>query len=130
MPVSDDILFAPIREQAGQIKDGKLSPVELTDAYLDRLEKLGPELNAVGIVMRHSRPEEPKAAAEEVRAGPYRGPLHGIPYGATDLRATKGVPTSWGAEPCKDQVVDYDATVITKLREAGAILCAKLGMVE
>ena len=73
----------------------------------------------------------PKGATEkEIKAGKYRGPLHGIPYGVKDLLATKGIPTTWGAEPYKDQVLDYDATVIRKLREAGAVLVAKLSMVE
>src|SRR5262249_9733360 len=70
------------------------------------------------------------AAEREIHAGKYRGPLHGIPYGAKDLLATKDVPTTWGAAPYKDQVFDYDATVVRKLRTAGAILIAKLAMVE
>ena len=74
--------------------------------------------------------KEARAAEQEIRAGNYRGPLHGIPYGAKDLLATKGIPTTWGAAPYKDQVFDYDATVIHKLRNAGAILSAKLAMVE
>lgn len=125
-----DILFAPIRTQAEMIKAGRLSPVDLTEAYLDRLEKIGPRFNAVVTVMRESAVKEAKAAATEIAQGKYRGPLHGIPYGAKDLLATKGVPTTWGAEPYKDQVFDYDATVIRKLRDAGAILCVKLAMVE
>src|SRR5205823_6970158 len=71
-----------------------------------------------------------RAADREIKAGRYRGPLHGVPYGAKDLLATRGIPTTWGAEPYKDQVFDYDATIVRKLREAGAILVAKLAMVE
>src|SRR5204863_9969214 len=71
-----------------------------------------------------------QAAEPEVTAGRYRGPLHGIPYGVKDLLATKGIPTTWGAEPFRKQVFDYDATVVKKLRDAGAVLCAKLAMVE
>ena len=74
--------------------------------------------------------KEAKTADRELKAGKDRGPLHGIPYGAKDLLATKGIPTSWGAEPYKTQMFDHDATVITRLRQAGAILVAKLAMVE
>jgi aspartyl-tRNA(Asn)/glutamyl-tRNA(Gln) amidotransferase subunit A len=74
--------------------------------------------------------KEARAADKEIRADKYRGPLHGIPYGVKDLAATRGIPTTWGAEPYKDQVFDYDATIIRKLRQAGAILTAKLAMVE
>lgn len=71
-----------------------------------------------------------EVADKELKAGKDRGPLHGIPYGAKDLLATKGIPTTWGCAPYKDRVFDFDATVITRLREAGAVLCAKLSMVE
>jgi aspartyl-tRNA(Asn)/glutamyl-tRNA(Gln) amidotransferase subunit A len=128
--VDDDLLFAPVREQAKLIRAERLSPVALTEAYLERLEKLGPKLGAVVTVTRDLAQKEARAAEAEIRAGRYRGPLHGIPYGAKDLLATKGIPTTWGAEPYKDRVFDYDATVIRKLREAGAILVAKLAMVE
>jgi aspartyl-tRNA(Asn)/glutamyl-tRNA(Gln) amidotransferase subunit A len=128
--IDDDILFAPVRELAKLIRAERLSPVALTEAYLERLEKLGPKLGAVVTVTRDLALKEARAAESEIRAGRYRGPLHGIPYGAKDLLATKGIPTTWGAEPYKDQVFDYDATAIRKLREAGAILLAKLAMVE
>src|SRR5205823_661195 len=71
-----------------------------------------------------------RAADREIKAGRYRGPLHGVPYGVKDLLATKGIPTTWGAEPYRERVFDYDATVVKKLREAGAVLVAKLAMVE
>src|SRR5436190_211597 len=128
--LNDDILFAPIRELAERIRTRKLSPIALTEAYLDRLDKIGPRLNGVVTLMRESALKEARAADEEIRANKYRGLLHGIPYGAKDLLATAGVPTTWGAEPFRKQVFDYDATVIRKLREAGAILLAKLAMVE
>src|SRR5262245_42419406 len=128
--INDDILFAPIRRQAEQIKDKRLSPVELTRAYLDRLENIGPKLGAVVTITRELAQKQAKTAEEEIAAGKYRGPLHGLPYGAKDLLATKGIPTSWGALPYKEQVFDYDATVIRKLTDAGAVLCAKLAMVE
>src|SRR5436305_37268 len=119
--ISADMLFAPVRQQAAQIKAGTLSPVALAEAYLDRLEKIGPLFNAVVTVTRERAVTEAKAAEAEIAAGKYRGPLHGIPYGVKDLLATKGIPTTWGAEPYKNQIFDYDATVVTKLREAGAV---------
>ena len=123
-------LYLPVRELASRIKARTLSPVALTELALSRLETLGPTLNAVVTVMRTSALAEARAAEAEIARGRYRGPLHGIPYGVKDLLATKGVPTTWGAEPYRNQVFDHDATVVTRLREAGAILCAKLAMVE
>ncbi len=128
--LGDDIVFAPIRDLAERLRTRRLSPVTLTEAYLDRLQKIGPRLNAVVTVMRESALKEARAADEAIRANKYRGLLHGIPYGAKDLLATAGVPTTWGAEPFRKQVFDYDATVIRKLRDAGAILLGKLAMVE
>jgi aspartyl-tRNA(Asn)/glutamyl-tRNA(Gln) amidotransferase subunit A len=128
--ISDDILFATIREQAAQVKERKVSPVELTKAYLDRLERYGEKLGAVVTITRESALRQAKQAEQEILAGNYRGPLHGIPYGVKDLLATKGIPTTWGAEPFRNQTFDYDATVVAKLRAAGAILVAKLAMVE
>ena len=128
--LGDDIVFAPIRDLAERLRTRKLSPIALTEAYLDRLQKIGPRLNGVVTLMRESALKEARAADEEIRAGKYRGLLHGVPYGAKDLLATAGVPTTWGAEPFRKQVFDYDATVIRKLRDAGAILLGKLAMVE
>ena len=126
----NDLMFTPVRDLAAQVKSRKLSPVKLAEVCLDRLEKVGPRVNAVITLMRDSAMKEAKAAEAEIQKGRYRGPLHGIPYGAKDLVATKGVPTSWGAEPYREQVFDHDATIVKKLREAGAVLCAKLAMVE
>jgi aspartyl-tRNA(Asn)/glutamyl-tRNA(Gln) amidotransferase subunit A len=126
----DDILFSSITELSAQIRARRLSPVELTESYLDRLETIGKRLGAVATLMRDSALSEARAAEREIRRGRYRGPLHGIPYGAKDLLATRNAKTTWGATPYKDQQFDMDATVITKLREAGAILVAKLAMVE
>src|SRR5437763_1330612 len=128
--LSDDILFASITDLATQIRSRRLSPVELTENYLQRLETIGKRLGAVATVMRDSALEEARAAESEIRRGRYRGPLHGIPYGAKDLLATRNAKTTWGAAPYKDQQFDEDATVIRKLREAGAILAAKLAMIE
>jgi aspartyl-tRNA(Asn)/glutamyl-tRNA(Gln) amidotransferase subunit A len=128
--LSDDLLFSSIRELAAKIKTKKLGPVELTEAYLARLKKFGPKLGAVATITRDSALKQAKEAEKEIAGGNYRGPLHGIPYGAKDLLATKGIRTTWGAAPFKDQIPDSDATVIHRLHEAGAILVAKLAMIE
>ncbi|MFM7231693.1 MAG: amidase [bacterium] len=124
------LLHQPIRTLAERLRARTLSPVRLTEIALDRLERHGPRLNAVVTLMRDSALREARTAESEIASGRYRGPLHGIPYGAKDLVATRGVPTTWGAEPYREQVFDHDATVVTRLREAGAVLCAKLSMVE
>ena len=128
--IGEDVLHMTVHELGGLIQARKLSSVELTEATLARLEKLGPKLGAVATITRERALEEARAAEREIAAGHSRGPLHGIPYGAKDLLATRGIPTTWGAPPFKDQVFDHDATVVRKLREAGAILVAKLSMIE
>jgi aspartyl-tRNA(Asn)/glutamyl-tRNA(Gln) amidotransferase subunit A len=128
--ISEDTLYASVRELGEQVRAKRLSPVALTEAYLDRLDRLGDKLGAVVTVTRELALKEAKAAEREIQSGHYRGPLHGIPYGVKDLLATRGIPTTWGAEPYRHQVFDHDATAVTKLREAGAILVAKLSMVE
>lgn len=128
--LSDDTLFSSITELATQIRARRISPVELTESYLSRLEKFGHKLGAVVTIMRDAALQEARTAEAEIRRGRYRGLLHGIPYGAKDLLATRNAKTTWGATPYKDQQFDEDATVIRKLREAGAILIAKLAMIE
>ncbi len=128
--LSEDTLYLSVQELSAQIRARKISPVELTESYLARLEKLGPKLGAVARLLPDLALEQARAAEKEIAAGRSRGPLHGIPYGAKDLLATRGIPTTWGAPPFRDQVLDYDATVIRKLRAAGAILVAKLAMIE
>jgi len=128
--MTDDTLFAPVGELAAQIRTRRVSPVELTEGYLHRLETTGKRLNAVVTVMRDAALKEARQAEAEIKRGLYRGPLHGIPYGVKDLIATRDAPTTWGAAPYKDQHFDYDATVVTRLREAGAVLLGKLAMIE
>lgn len=129
--MSSGVVFKPIRELSESVRTGKISPVELTETFLSRLEEIGPRYNAVVTVTRERALEQAKRAEEEIASGNYRGPLHGIPYGGKDLLATSGgIPTSWGAAPFKDQTFDYDATVVRKLEEAGAVLAAKLAMIE
>jgi aspartyl-tRNA(Asn)/glutamyl-tRNA(Gln) amidotransferase subunit A len=128
--ITEELLHAPIRTLANHLRTRQVTSLALTEAYLARLEKLGPRLGAVVTITRDLALREARAADEDIRAGRYRGPLHGMPYGAKDLLATRGIPTAWGAEPYRKQVFDYDATVIRKLREAGTVLVAKLAMVE
>src|SRR5258708_20641521 len=128
--ITEDLLFSSVRELGDKIRARRLSPVALAEAYLDRLEKIGPKLGAVVTVTRDRALTEAKQAEQEIKDGKYRGPLHGIPYGVKDLLATKGIPTTWGAEPYRKQVFDHDATVVKKLCDAGAVLVAKLAMVE
>ena len=128
--ISVETLYAPVSELSAQIRSRKLSPVELTEAYLQRLETVGKRLNSVAHVMRETALKEARAAEDEIKRGRYRGPLHGIPYGVKDLCATREAPTTWGATPFREQRFDYDATVVTRLREAGAVLVAKLAMIE
>lgn len=128
--IDNATLFAPIRELATRVRAGKLSPVELTEAYLKRLANVGGRLNAVVTLTSDLAIKQAQAAEKEIKAGNDRGLLHGIPFGVKDLLATKGVPTTWGAAPYRRQVFDYDATVIEKLQRAGAILVGKLAMVE
>ncbi|MBI5837570.1 MAG: amidase [Candidatus Eisenbacteria bacterium] len=127
---TSELCFKSVRELGALLRARKLSPVELTRACLERLKEHGPGLGAVATLMEESALREAAAAEREISARRYRGPLHGIPYGVKDLLATRGVPTTWGAQPYRDQVFDYDATAVIRLREAGAILVAKLAMVE
>ncbi len=128
--LDESVFFLPVSELAARIRARRLKPTDLVAGCLDRLERLGPKYNAVATLMREPAMEEARLAEQELANGHDRGPLHGIPYGVKDLLATKGVPTSWGAEPYRDQVFDYDATAVRRLREAGAVLVAKLAMVE
>jgi aspartyl-tRNA(Asn)/glutamyl-tRNA(Gln) amidotransferase subunit A len=129
--MAPNVVFTSIRDLARQVQSGTLSPITLTTLFLERLETLGPRYNAVVTVTRNLAMAQAQRAEAEIAAGHYRGPLHGIPYGAKDLLATSGgIPTSWGAAPFRYQMFDYDATVIQKLKAAGAILVGKLAMVE
>ncbi|MGB8508321.1 MAG: amidase [Pyrinomonadaceae bacterium] len=128
--LSDDVFFSTVNELAPQIRARRISPVELTEGYLARLETTGKRLGAVVTMMRETALREAREAEAEIKRGHYRGPLHGIPYAVKDLIATREANTTWGATPYKDQRFDYDATVVRKLREAGAILTAKLAMIE
>ena len=128
--MNETFAFATIRDLGAKLRAREVTSVQLAEFFLSRLEKFGPVYNAVVRVTRDVALAQAKQADEELKAGKDRGPLHGIPFGVKDLLATKGIPTSWGAAPLKDQMLDEDATVVVRLREAGAVLCAKLAMVE
>src|SRR5437899_1973274 len=118
--IDEEVLYLPVTELSNRIRARRLSPVELTRAYLDRIARLSPKLNAFETVTADVAMDQARTAEKELNANRIRGPLHGIPYGAKDLLATRGIPTSWGAVPCRGQKFDTDATVVRRLREAGA----------
>jgi Asp-tRNA(Asn)/Glu-tRNA(Gln) amidotransferase A subunit family amidase len=124
----DDLAFLPITALAPLIRRRDVSATDLTKMYLGRLKKYGPKLNCVVTLTEELALAQAAQADREIRAGRYRGPLHGIPWGAKDLFATKGIPTTWGAGPFQHQVIDHDATIVERLRDAGAVLVAKLSM--
>jgi hypothetical protein len=125
---SDSLAFASIRELAELVKTRKVTSGELTKMYLARLKRYDPQLHFVITLTEERAMEHAAAADKEITAGKYRGPLHGIPWGGKDLLAVKGYRTTWGAGGLEEQKFDYDATVVTRLDEAGAILIAKLSM--
>ena len=126
----DKIAFASLDLLAGMLRDRTISSVELTKYFLTRLEKFGPRLNAVATLLHERALASAKRADAELAKGIDRGTLHGIPYGVKDLLAAKGGPTQWGAQPYRNQTFDYDATVVARLEAAGAVLVAKLAMIE
>src|SRR5450830_1366045 len=129
-PLGEDVFFLSVAELSRKLKAREISPVALAEGTLDRLERLGPKFGAVVTITRDRALAEAKAAERELAAGKWRGPLHGVPYGVKDLLATKGIPTTWGAEPYRTQVFDEDATAVKRLHDAGAVLIGKLAMVE
>jgi Asp-tRNA(Asn)/Glu-tRNA(Gln) amidotransferase A subunit family amidase len=126
-PSSDEALaFLPVTHLARLVKTRQVKPSELTELYLARLARYDPALHCVVSLTSELARAQAKQADAEIAAGRYRGPLHGIPYGLKDLFAVRGTKTTWGASPYKDQVIDLDSTVYVRLRDAGAILVAKL----
>ncbi len=126
----ETIAFASVRETGKRLRADDFSCVELAEFFLDRLKTIGPKLNAVATVTEELAIQQAEQADRELKAGKDRGPLHGIPYGVKDLLATEGIPTSWGAAPFSDRIIDSDSTVVARLRGAGAVLIGKLAMVE
>ena len=127
MPATDDELaFLPMTHLAKLVENRQVKPSELTRLYLARLKQYDPELHVVVTLTEELALRQAQRADDEIAAGTYRGPLHGIPWGAKDLLAARGTKTTWGMSPYADRVIDLDSTVFSKLSEAGAILIAKL----
>ena len=122
----EEAAFWPVTRLAALIETRQVSALELTEMYLARLERLNPLLNCVVTLTPERAREAAQRADAEIAAGRYRGPLHGIPWGAKDIIAVRGYRTTWGAAPFEDQVIDLDATVVERLDAAGAVLVAKL----
>ena len=128
-PASDeDLAFLTVAELSHLVKTRQVSPVELTQLALKRLDEHGTRLLNVVTVTRELALSQAKRAEDEIGAGRYRGPLHGIPYAIKDLFAVRGYPTTWGSGPHRTQEFDYDSAVFEKLTEAGAVCCAKTSM--
>lgn len=121
----NELAFYSVMQLASLIKNKKISSVELTKFFIERIRKYGDTLQCVISVTEDIAMQQAKEADVLIAKGKYKGPLHGIPYGLKDLFAVKGTKTTWGAAPYKDQIIDEDATVYNKLRDAGAVLVAK-----
>jgi Asp-tRNA(Asn)/Glu-tRNA(Gln) amidotransferase A subunit family amidase len=121
-----DLAFLPVTGLARLLRSGQLTSLELTELYLARLQRHDPLLQSVVTLLADQALAQARRADEERRQGIDRGPLHGIPWGAKDLLATRGSRTTWGAEPYQEQQIDQEATVVQRLAEAGAVLVAKL----
>lgn len=122
----EDAAFWPLRNLGELIRTRQVTSLELTEMYLARLHRYNPLLNNVVTFMDEYGRAEAKRADAEIGAGRYKGPLHGIPWGAKDIISVKGYKTTWGSNNFKEQVLDYDATVVEQLRDAGAVLIAKV----
>jgi len=130
VPADDELAFLPVTELSELVRRKRVTSVQLTQMYLARLKKYDPVLKCVISLTEDRALRQAYAADGEIRAGKYRGPLHGIPWGAKDLLAVRGYKTTWGAGPFKEQVIDTDATVVQRLDAAGAVLVAKLTLGE
>jgi Asp-tRNA(Asn)/Glu-tRNA(Gln) amidotransferase A subunit family amidase len=129
LPTADtDIAFAPLSRLSRWIEARQLSSERLTNLYLGRLQRFDPKLRCVITLTRDLALSQAQQADREIAAGHYRGPLHGIPWGAKDLLDTAGIPTTYGAEPYRNRVPAQDATVVKRLHDAGAVLVAKLSL--
>ncbi len=124
----EDIAFAPVAQLSRWIEQRKLTSERLTNIYLSRLERFDPKLRCVITLTRDRALSQAKQADAEIAAGNYRGPLHGIPWGAKDLLDTANIPTTYGAEPFRNRIPSQDAVVVKRLEQAGAVLVAKLSL--
>jgi len=125
-----ELAFAPVRELSGLLRERRVGSLELTRMYLDRLKRHGPELEAVVTLTEERALRQARAADEEIGAGRWRGPLHGVPWGAKDVLAVEGYPTTWGVGVYRDRELTGAATVVRRLDDAGAVLLAKLTLGE
>src|SRR5258707_6202513 len=126
----EEIFYLSVSELAKRIESKKLSPVDLTQAYLERSQKLGPRFNAFARLTPETALEQAKAAEKEIQRGHYRGPLHGIPYAAKDLLAVEGIPTTFGAKPLANHGFDYNAAGIAHLNPVGAVMLWATATIE
>src|SRR5262249_6486332 len=123
LPSTDEeIAFLPAHRLAAAIKAGKLTSTRITKIYLERLKRLNPTLLCAVTIMEEQGLADAAKMDAELKAGKYRGPLHGIPWGVKDLFAVKGTPTTWGAADFENRVFDQDAEVVVRIREAGGVL--------
>src|SRR4051812_16271076 len=127
-PALESLAFEPVTVLASLLETRKITSTDLTKMYLARLKKYGGQLHCVVTLTEDLALAQAAAADAEIKAGKYRGPLHGIPFGVKDLFDTKGIRTTWGAKPYENRVAQVDATIVERLRDAGAVLCAKLSM--
>jgi len=127
---AEEYLVATVPELGNHLRAGTFTIRELAEAYLKRLEEVGPELNAVVTVTRDRALADVDRLDRELERGEPRGPLHGIPFGIKDLLAVEGYPTTWGAEPLREQQIDETAAVVERIEAAGGVLLGKLSMVE
>lgn len=126
----EDLAFESVSSLGARLRARHVTSTELTKMYLERLKRADPKLFCVVTLTEELALQQAAQADKEIRAGKYRGPLHGVPYGIKDLFATKGILTTWGAKPYSTHVPDFDATAVVRMREAGAVLLAKLSTGE
>jgi len=126
----EDLAFASVAELAALVRARRVTSTQLTEMYLTRIKRLDSSLHSVITLTEERARAQAQAADQEIARGRYRGPLHGIPWGAKDLLAVRGYKTTWGAGPYRDQVIDEDAAVVRRLDAAGAVLLAKLSLGE
>jgi Asp-tRNA(Asn)/Glu-tRNA(Gln) amidotransferase A subunit family amidase len=124
----EDLAFEPITALAPLLESKRITSTDLTKMYLARLTRYGEQLHCVVTLTEELALAQAAAADAEIKAGRYRGPLHGIPFGVKDLFDTKGIKTTWGAKPYENRMAHVDATIVERLRDAGGVLCAKLSM--
>jgi len=127
-PRDEDIAYAPLTKLSRWIETRQITSERLTKIYLDRLERFNPKLRCAITITRELALKQTKQADREISGGKYRGPLHGIPWGGKDLLDTAGIPTTYGAEPYRNRIPSEDAVVVKRLRDAGAVLIAKLSL--